>query len=224
MIMKKLSSCLKRTGAISGLRSIIFTVSLFISLSVTGSDNIILVLGDSLSASHGIASEAGWVFQLQDRLNREGYRYEVINASISGETTHGANTRLNIILKKITPDITIVELGGNDGLRGIRLAEVRDNLQEIIDKISSSGSRILLVEMLLPPNYGVAYIEQFVALYKELGSRDNVVLSKFILDNIADNPNLMQSDGIHPKAEAQEMMLDNLWPDLYPLLDKDVDQ
>lgn len=179
------------------------------------------MLGDSLSASHGIAPEAGWVFQLRDRLDVEGYRYRVINASISGETTHGANSRLDGILTEIQPHITIVELGGNDGLRGIPLAEIRDNLQEIVEKISSSGSAILLVEMLLPPNYGAAYIEKFVALYQQLGSRDNVTLGKFILDNIAENPNLMQSDGIHPKAEAQEMMLDNLWPDLQPLLDKD---
>lgn len=205
-------------------RLITFTVGLLISLSVTGSDKIILVLGDSLSASHGIAPEAGWVFQLRDRLGMEGYRYKVINASISGETTHGANTRLDGILKEIQPYITIVELGGNDGLRGIPLAEIRANLLEIIEKISSSGSRVVLVEMLLPPNYGQAYIEQFVAVYKSLGSRDDVILSKFILDNIADNPDLMQSDGIHPKAEAQEMMLDNLWPDLYPLLDKDIAQ
>ena len=179
------------------------------------------MLGDSLSASHGIAPEAGWVFQLRDRLDVEGYRYRVINASISGETTHGANSRLDGILTEIQPHITIVELGGNDGLRGTPLAEIRDNLQEIVEKISSSGSAILLVEMLLPPNYGAAYIEKFVALYQQLGSRDNVTLGKFILDNIAENPNLMQSDGIHPKAEAQEMMLDNLWPDLQPLLDKD---
>ena len=161
---------------------------------------------------------------MRDRLGVEGYRYKVINASISGETTHGANKRLDGILKEIRPYITIVELGGNDGLRGIPLAEIRDNLQQIIEKISSSGSSILLVEMLLPPNYGEAYIEKFVAVYKQFGSLDNVTLAKFILDNIADDPDLMQSDGIHPKAEAQEMMLDNLWPDLYPLLDKDVDQ
>ena len=161
---------------------------------------------------------------MRDRLGVEGYRYKVINASISGETTHGANKRLDGILKEIRPYITIVELGGNDGLRGIPLAEIRDNLQQIIEKISSSGSNILLVEMLLPPNYGAAYIEKFVAVYKQFGSLDNVTLAKFILDNIADDPDLMQSDGIHPKAEAQEMMLDNLWPDLYPLLDKDVDQ
>ena len=182
------------------------------------------MLGDSLSASHGIVPEAGWVFQLRERLGAEGYRYQVINASISGETTHGANSRLDGILKQVKPSITIVELGGNDGLRGFPLAEVKANLREIIDKISSSGSKTLLVEMLLPPNYGAAYIEKFVAVYKQLGSLDNVTLSKFILDNIADNPNLMQSDGIHPKVEAQEMMLDNLWPDLYPLLDKDAGQ
>ena len=205
-------------------RSVIFLAILFITFTATGSEKIILVLGDSLSASHGIAPEAGWVFKLRDRLGVEGYRYKVINASISGETTHGANKRLDGILKEIRPYITIVELGGNDGLRGIPLAEIRDNLQQIIEKISSSGSSILLVEMLLPPNYGAAYIEKFVAVYKQFGSLDNVTLAKFILDNIADDPDLMQSDGIHPKAEAQEMMLDNLWPDLSPLLDKDVDQ
>ena len=182
------------------------------------------MLGDSLSASHGIVPEAGWVFQLRERLGAEGYRYQVINASISGETTHGANSRLDGILKQVKPSITIVELGGNDGLRGFPLAEVKANLTAITDKISAAGSAVVLVEMLLPPNYGAAYIEKFVSIYKRLGLRDNVALTRFILDNIADNPDLMQSDGIHPTAEAQEMMLDNLWPDLQPLLDKDVDQ
>ena len=206
------------------MRPVTFTVFLFVSLSAPGSDKIILVLGDSLSASHGIAPEAGWVYQLRSRLSMEGYSYNVINASISGETTHGANSRLLGILREIRPHITIVELGGNDGLRGVPLAEIRENLHEIVEKISASGSSILLVEMLLPPNYGAAYIEKFVAVYKQLGSRDNVNLAKFIMEDIADNPDLMQSDGIHPKAEAQEMMLDNLWPDLYLLLEKDVDQ
>ena len=159
--------------------------------------------------------------QLQDRLASEGYPYDVINASISGETTHGANNRLDLILKGIKPDITIVELGGNDGLRGIPLVEIKDNLSSIIGKISASGSRILLVEMLLPPNYGKQYIEKFVGIYKELSLRDDVVLTQFILNNVADNADLMQSDGIHPEAEAQKIMLDNLWPDLYPLLQTD---
>ena len=206
------------------MRPVTFIVCLFVSLSAPGSDKIILVLGDSLSASHGIAPEEGWVFQLRSRLSMEGYSYTVINASISGETTHGANSRLHGILREIRPHITIVELGGNDGLRGVPLAEIRDNLHQIVEKISASGSSILLVEMLLPPNYGAAYIEKFVAVYRQLGSRDNVNLTKFIMEDIADNPDLMQSDGIHPKAEAQEMMLDNLWPDLRPLLDKDVNR
>ena len=189
------------------------------SLCAYGTDKTILVLGDSLSAAYGIDAQSGWVSLLRERLDRAGYRYRVINASISGDTTHGANTRLDAILKEIAPDITIVELGGNDGLRGIPPAEIEANLTAIIEKTATAGSRILLAEMLLPPNYGTAYIEKFVALYRDLGARDDVVLSNFILADIADNPDLMQSDGIHPKAEAQAMMLENLWPDLYPLLD-----
>ena len=169
-------------------------------------------------------AQAGWVAQLQKRLNSAGYPHEVINASISGETTHGANTRLDVILEEVIPDITIVELGGNDGLRGIPLAEIEANLTGIIVKISAVGSRVLLVEMLLPPNYGTAYIEKFVSIYKSLALRDNVTLTPFILDTIADDPDLMQSDGIHPTARAQEMMLDNIWPDLYPLLETDTVQ
>ena len=189
------------------------------SLCAYGTDKTILVLGDSLSAAYGIDAQSGWVSLLRERLDRAGYRYRVINASISGDTTHGANTRLDAILKEITPDITIVELGGNDGLRGIPPAEIEANLTAIIEKTATAGSRILLAEMLLPPNYGTAYMEKFVALYRDLGARDDVILSNFILADIADNPDLMQSDGIHPKAEAQAMMLENLWPDLHPLLD-----
>lgn len=202
------------------LRLIIFTVILSAPLSAPGTEKTLLILGDSLSAAYGIDAQAGWVSLLRERLARAGYRYQVINASISGDTTHGANTRLDAILKQMTPDITIVELGGNDGLRGIPLEEIRANLSAIIDKISAVGSRIVLVEMLLPPNYGNAYIERFVSIYKRLGLRDNVRLTRFILDNIADNPDLMQDDGIHPTTEAQEMMLDIIWPDLYPLLEK----
>ncbi|MCY3750333.1 MAG: arylesterase [Gammaproteobacteria bacterium] len=201
------------------LRPIILAVILSMSLCAYGTDKTILVLGDSLSAAYGIDAQSGWVSLLRERLDRAGYRYRVINASISGDTTHGANTRLDAILKEITPDITIVELGGNDGLRGIPPAEIEANLTAIIEKTATAGSRILLAEMLLPPNYGTAYLEKFVALYRDLGARDDVVLSNFILADIADNPDLMQSDGIHPKAEAQAMMLENLWPDLYPLLD-----
>ena len=206
------------------LRLIVFISILSVSVSGSGSEKTILVLGDSLSAAYGMDVHAGWVSLLRGRLDRAGYRYEVVNASITGDTTHGANTRLDAILKEMTPDITIVELGGNDGLRGIPLEEIKANLAAIIEKISARGSRVLLVEMLLPPNYGAAYIEKFVSIYKRLGLRDNVTLARFILDDIADNPELMQNDGIHPTAEAQEMMLDNLWTDLCRLLDKDAGQ
>ncbi len=185
---------------------------------MSASYNTILILGDSLSAAYGIDLHQSWVSLLRGRLDRAGYRYEVINASISGDTTHGANTRLDSILNEITPDITIVELGGNDGLRGIPVEEIRANLSAIIEKATAAGSHVVLVEMLLPPNYGSVYVEKFAGIYKSLALRDNVTLTRFILDNIADNPDLMQNDGIHPTAEAQEMMLDNIWPDLYPLL------
>jgi len=200
----------------------VFLIILFLSLSVHGAEKTILILGDSLSAGYGISIEEGWVHKLQARLTREGYPYKVINASISGETTQGVNHRLDGILKDIKPTITIIELGGNDGLRGFSLTEIENNLQAIVEKISFSDSKVLLVEMLLPPNYGHRYIEKFIGIYKALSSRENVTLSQFILNNIADDPDLMQSDGIHPKAEAQNMMLDNLWPDLHPLLKPDV--
>ena len=180
-------------------------------------------MGDSLSTGHGIDLESGWVSQLQDRLAHRGYRYNVINASISGETTRGANHRVDQILSRVKPSITVIELGGNDGLRGIPLAEIKHNLLSIIEKFSASGSRILLVEMLLPPNYGNQYVENFVAIYKQLSLRDEVTPTQFLLNKVADNPDLMQSDGIHPKAEAQKIMLDNLWPDLCSLLETGVD-
>lgn len=203
------------------MRLIVILLTLSVSLSVFAAKKSILVLGDSLSAAYGIDQHAGWVSLLRGRLARAGYHYEVINASISGDTTHGANTRLDAILNEMTPDITIVELGGNDGLRGIPLEEISANLASIMEKISAAGSRIVLVEMLLPPNYGAAYTRGFVNIYKRLALRDNTVLTRFILEDIAGNQELMQDDGIHPTAEAQDMMLDIIWPDLYPLLQKE---
>lgn len=202
------------------LRLIVVAVMLSVSLSAPATEKTILVLGDSLSAAYGIDAQAGWVSLLRTRLARGGHRYEVVNASISGDTTHGANTRLDAILKQIRPDITIVELGGNDGLRGIPLEEIRANLAAIIDKVSAVDSHVLLVEMLLPPNYGEAYIEKFIGIYKTLALQDNVTLGRIIPDAIATDQALMQSDGIHPTAEAQQLMLDKLWPDLHPLLDQ----
>lgn len=189
-------------------------------IPVQAADKTILVLADSLSASYGIAIEQGWVSLLQQRLEHQGYPYRVINASISGDTTYGAMSRLDEILGETVPDITIVELGGNDGLRGLPIAEIRKNLSGIVSQLDSKGSAVLLIPMLLPPNYGKVYIDRFAGIYREIAESQGVKLGRFILDGIADKPELMQGDGIHPKAEAQGMMLDNVWPDLQPLLSK----
>ncbi len=198
-----------------------FTCLLLFSLNAQTQDKTILVLADSLSASYGIAIEDGWVSLLQNRLNEQGYTYKVFNASISGDTTHGAKSRLDDILNEMKPDITILELGGNDGLRGLPISEIKSNLEVIIQFLKAEHSEVLLVPMLLPPNYGKFYIDQFTSIYTDLAEETDVKLSKFILEDIANKPELMQNDGIHPKAEAQIMMLDNIWPDLVSMLIKE---
>jgi acyl-CoA thioesterase-1 len=189
-----------------------------VSLPVSAQSKTLLILGDSLSASYGIAKEQGWVHLLEQRLRQHNHDYKIVNASISGETTLGAKVRLDELLRTHQPAITIVELGGNDGLRGISLDATRENLVSIVSKLQTAGSRILLVPMTLPPNYGPAYINKFTAIFEELGTQQQVTLSTFILEGIGDNPDLMQGDGIHPVADAQPMMLENLWPNLEPLL------
>lgn len=202
-------------------RSVWFFIFYVISAQLHAADKTILVLADSLSASYGIAIEDGWVSLLQTRLNETGQPYRVLNASISGDTTHGAKARLDEILSKTIPAITIVELGGNDGLRGLPIPEIRKNLGEIIARLTEKGSAVLLVPMLLPPNYGKIYIDRFSAIYKELDSTYDLTLGRFILDGIATRPELMQADGIHPKAEAQSLMLDNIWADLEAMITGD---
>ena len=179
---------------------------------------VILVLGDSLSAGAGIDVEHGWVGLLQERLDREGYRYRVVNASVSGDTTAGARTRLPRALRAHRPAIVIVELGGNDGLRGLPLDDTRRNLGAVIEAAKKSGALVLLLGMRLPPNYGRAYTEGFHAIYGELAARRRIHLVPFFLDGVAGHPELMQADGVHPRAAAQPRLLDNVWPALKPLL------
>ena len=179
-----------------------------------------MVLGDSISAGYGIPVERGWVALLQEQLSSKGYSYDVVNASISGDTTHGAEARLNKLLDTRLPDIAVVELGGNDGLRGLMPDEIEKNLDTIITNLKDRGVRILLIPMELPPNYGPVYTSRFREMYQRLGKEQGIKVGKFILDGIGDRPELMQSDGIHPIAEAQEKMLDNIWPALQPMLEK----
>jgi acyl-CoA thioesterase-1 len=179
----------------------------------------VLILGDSLSAAYDIDATAGWVAILEHRLAAEyDGAYRVINASISGETSRGGAARIDDLLKRHRPAVVVVELGGNDGLRGIPLPEMRANLAAIIDASKAGGAEVVLVKMRLPPNYGPQYTGRFEQVYTDLADGTGVALSEFILAGVADQEEMMQSDGIHPTAEAQQRMLDNIWPSLKPLL------
>ena len=178
----------------------------------------ILVLGDSLSAGYGIRVDQGWVALLQARLRNKGYGHVVVNASSSGETTGGALARLPRALELHRPAVVIVELGGNDGLRGLPLADVRRNFEAIIAQSRAKGAKVLLVGMLVPPNYGPAYSRGFGDLYRDLARKNQLPLVPFLLEGIALDDRLMQEDGFHPTAAAQPKMLDLVWPKLEPLL------
>jgi acyl-CoA thioesterase I len=179
---------------------------------------VILVLGDSLSSAYGIDVDSGWVQLLQKRLQERQAGYRVVNASISGDTTSGGAARLPRALEKHRPEIVIVELGGNDGLRGLPLSVTRVNLERIIVDSQTAGARVLLLGMRLPPNYGPAYTNAFHAIYQELADRYDAARVPFLLEGIGGVDEMMQADGIHPRAEAQPLMLDNVWPYLKPLL------
>jgi acyl-CoA thioesterase-1 len=180
---------------------------------------VILVLGDSLSAGYGVAVDSTWVALLRRRLDSEGYGYRVVNASVSGETTGGGRARLARALQLHRPAVLILELGGNDGLRGLPLKQVRGNLDSMIEQARTGGSRVLLVGMRMPPNYGRTYADQFHGMYAELAKKHDVALVPFFLDGVAENAQLMQPDQIHPTAAAQPRLLDNLWPTLRQLLE-----
>jgi acyl-CoA thioesterase-1 len=178
----------------------------------------ILVMGDSISASYGLAQGQGWVDLLQKRLASEGFPHRVVNASISGDTTAGGRTRIGPALKMHRPDIVIVELGGNDGLRGTALAPVRANLEFIVDAIQKAGAQALIVGMQVPPNYGASYVRQFTALFSDVAKARNAGYVPFLLQGFAEKPELFQPDRIHPTAQAQPLMLDTIWPELAKLV------
>jgi acyl-CoA thioesterase-1 len=199
-------------------------ILLFLLLCLPGSSlaadlpPVILVLGDSLSAAYGIETERGWVHLLDERLRAGSYRFRVVNLSISGETTRGAVARLGPALAKYRPAVVIIELGGNDGLRGISLEEMRTNLTRLVRASREHGARVLLLGMRLPPNYGSFYAGKFHEVYQQVAAEQHVSLVSFFLAGVAEDRRLMQEDGIHPTAEAQPMLLDTLWPDLEALL------
>jgi len=172
----------------------------------------ILIFGDSLSAAYGIGEDEGWVTLLAERLMQENSKLQVINGSVSGETTTGGRARLPSLLQRYAPTYVLIELGGNDGLRGLPLALMRENLTEMITLSKASGATVLIAGMQIPPNYGPRYTEPFYAQYAELAEEFDLYLIPFLIDGIPQQPALIQADGIHPKAEAQSMILDNVWP------------
>ncbi|MCY1272513.1 Esterase TesA [compost metagenome] len=178
----------------------------------------VLVVGDSISAALGLDTAQGWVALLEKRLKNEGFDYRVVNASISGDTSAGGLSRLPTLLAEHRPDLVILELGGNDGLRGQPPAQLQQNLATMIDRSAASGAKVLLLGMRLPPNYGARYNRAFESVFTQLAEDRQVPLVPFFLDGVGGVPTLMQADGIHPNAQAQPRLLDNLWPVLKPLL------
>ncbi len=178
----------------------------------------ILVLGDSLSAGYGIDQTQGWVSLLDQRLQEKSLPYRVINASISGDTTGGGRARIATALDTHQPAIVTIELGGNDGLRGLPLSEMQKNLAAIIAQCQQRKVRVLLVGMRLPPNYGPVYTEKFQQMYAELARRYHLPLVPFLLEGVAGHPDLMQPDGVHARTAGQPIMLENVWRVLAPML------
>ena len=180
---------------------------------------VILVFGDSISAGYGLPRvEQGWVALLQTRLKDQGYGYQVVNASVSGETTEGGLARLPRALNLHHPVIVVLELGGNDGLRALPAGQMRDNLTRMAALSAGAGAKVLLLGMRMPPNYGPDYTAQFVRVYAEVAHDQRLTIVPFLLDGIALSPDLMQADGIHPNQSGQPKLLENVWPALKPLL------
>ena len=171
-----------------------------------------LVFGDSLSAGYGIDVDQSWTSLLQQRLGSQGYEHRVINASISGETTAGGRTRISTALDEFAPDLVILELGGNDGLRGFPTNVMKDNIRAIVETTREYGAAIVILGIRIPTNYGTRYTRAFEAVYRELAEEFSIPWIEFFMDGVALNDELMQDDGIHPNAEAQPMLLDNAWP------------
>jgi len=197
---------------------VILLSSLFRPLALAADSPVIIILGDSISAAYNMETGQSWPNLLQERLSNNGYSHRVFNSSITGDTTQGGLSRLPRLLEKYHPALVIIELGGNDGLRGIPIDITRANLSTMIESSQAAGATVLLAEMRIPPNYGMTYTEQFNGSYGLLKEKYDVLLIPFLLEHVALEPGLMQADGIHPNAEAQPVLLDTVWAALEPEL------
>lgn len=197
-------------------------IAVVLSVLATGvlaASPVLLVLGDSLSAAYGIGQDRGWVTLMQQRLVERGYPHRVVNASVSGETSAGGLARLPQLLGQHGPAVVVLELGANDGLRAIPAKVLGENLGAMIDAAQAAGAKVLLLGIRLPPNYGAAFNARFEKVYAEVAAEKGVAVEPFFLRGVAEQRTLMQPDGLHPGAEAQPLLLDNVWPALVPLLD-----
>jgi acyl-CoA thioesterase I len=209
----KIVSGSRRAVLLLGLLGLVWTNNAY------SASKSILVLGDSLSAEYGLARGSGWVALLQQRLQTEKLDATITNASISGETTSGGKTRLPALLQH-KPDIVIIELGANDALRGLQLSATESNLRAMISAAQQAKSKVLLVGMRIPPNYGRDYTEKFFSQYATLAKQTKVSLVPFLLNGIPDKPEMFQADRMHPTAQAHPIILNNVWVELKPLLAK----
>lgn len=180
----------------------------------------VLIFGDSLSAGYGIEVDQSWASLLQTRLNEQGYEHQVVNASISGETTEGGATRISAALDEFSPELVILELGGNDGLRGFPASRMKANLETIVTAAKSSGANVVLLGIRIPTNYGPRYSASFEKVFRDVSAEHNVEWIEFFMEGIALNDDLLQKDRIHPNSEAQPILLDNAWPIISATLTK----
>jgi acyl-CoA thioesterase I len=202
-------------------RLIALLVLIVASASARAEAPVILVFGDSISAGYGLARvDQGWVELLKTRLSSQGYGYQVVNASVSGETTAGGLARLPRALELHHPKILILELGGNDGLRALPIPQMRANFTQMIELATAAGAKVMLLGMRMPPNYGQQYTDQFAMVFSDLARDKKLPLVPFLLTDIALSPTLLQGDDIHPNAAGQPVLLENVWPTLKPLLQK----
>jgi acyl-CoA thioesterase-1 len=202
-------------------RLLVLLILVFAGFPANADTPAILVFGDSISAGYGLAHvEQGWVGMLRTKLKDEGYGYQVVNASVTGETTAGGLARLPRALALHHPRVVILELGGNDGLRALPIDQMRSNLGRMVDLSVDSGAQVLLLGMRIPPNYGPEFTEKFFTVFADVARDKRAPLVPFLLNDIALSPNLMQADGVHPNELGQPKLLDNVWPRLRPLLRK----
>jgi acyl-CoA thioesterase-1 len=197
---------------------IILILVFIFAMPAAAAGKTVLVFGDSLSANYGISAEAGWVALLKQRLQSEFAGYQVVNASISGETTLGGRNRIRQTLEKHHPEIVILELGANDGLRGATIKSIYDNLAAIIESCQQNNARVLLTGMQLPPNYGMTYTQKFQAIFSQLAENYQIKLIPFLLAGFGDKHEFFQSDGIHPNEVAQKIIADNVWDILHTMI------